>query len=644
MHMKHLIILLCCMSTLHVYAQFIITEPKNYLEKKQPFVVYPEKSPAIVEANLTSNQKKKPAKASSMIEISSSANVYAVLYAYARQLTYNQELNSLVFIHRGNPSGAIGISKNDIVATVSTNNGTAWADFVLTTDTSKHNRHPSVAIFNPAGNKDVAKAFNVFCGPITDDIDWVSNYFGTARLDTAYKNTQYISTPAQIATQGLTVCSDSTAHVLGFRMDTTPQGKVTQLSAIVNTGKFNTTSKDFVWSQTTITPSFFKDAKGNLMASLNMNHAWSTDGQTGYVFFVGIDSANPYKTFTPIVYKTKDKGVTWKKMPPFNFGGLHSMAKYLTGTIKDTSIKKPFFTDETINGAVDYKGNLHIFSQVCNGSSANIDSIGYVNGALWLFDVFTTSDTSWNSGIISALLTQAVTEQDKLFGSAGEYIGWDHRLQLSKTRDGKKLFFVWADSDPEVVNFSWDNSGPINELPNLVGFAKDVEASLVTDVYLLTGNGSDAEYVSYWHNVSEFVTEFIDGYLVPVSITPILNQYALEPDKPVTHYYLPTIGFYETDFIYESVAETTQLQTAQVQVYPNPCKTSAVFTFVLDAPSTMNFSLHNVMGQQVYTETIKKCVAGINSYTFNRQDLPAGLYVYTFSDGNTNKSGKLIIK
>ena len=301
-------------------------------------------------------------KSSYMTQISSSCNAYTLADAEARCLSYNQDANLLMFCHRGNPIAGIGLNTGSIINSISTDGGMNWKDLVVTKDTTKHNRYPSGVIFNFSGNSNYKNAYSVFSGPVTNDINWNANYFGSAKFDSSHFDYQYY--PKSSSNQqdypylGMTVGSDSIAHVLGFKNDTNKSGLETGLTVFINNGKFDSTTNKFNWTNSKIKHPFYKTTNGAIQ-ELSFNMAWSSNGKIGYVFFIGIDSANNYKTFQPIVYKSIDKGNTWHLLPIYNFRNLHDITKYIGPLRADTSLRKPMFNYESYNGAVDANGNLH---------------------------------------------------------------------------------------------------------------------------------------------------------------------------------------------------------------------------------------------------------------------------------------------
>ncbi|HMR47576.1 MAG TPA: hypothetical protein PKC85_12320, partial [Bacteroidia bacterium] len=58
--------------------------------------------------------------------LGSSANSYTALGGGRSNLIYNPAINTIAFIHRGNPSGGVGTSSGDLFWDISTDGGATW--------------------------------------------------------------------------------------------------------------------------------------------------------------------------------------------------------------------------------------------------------------------------------------------------------------------------------------------------------------------------------------------------------------------------------------------------------------------------------------------------------------------------------------
>jgi hypothetical protein len=77
------------------------------------------------------------------------------------------------------------------------------------------------------------------------------------------------------------------------------------------------------------------------------------------------------------------------------------------------------------------------------------------------------------------------------------------------------------------------------------------------------------------------------------------------------------------------------------QNQPNPFSGSTFIKVSADEQTELNFSVRNLMGQVVYNQVVN--VTGEQMIEFDGSDLPAGIYIYTFSDENSAVSNKMVI-
>ena len=107
--------------------------------------------------------------------------------------------------------------------------------------------------------------------------------------------------------------------------------------------------------------------------------AWSENGQTGYVYFFGVDAlalpGTAMNSYQPYVYKTTNGGTTWARHAAlFNFTTLPAVSDRLF-SVHSSTLAKPFIApNEGSSGTVDANGNLHLFVSMASGFSDHADS------------------------------------------------------------------------------------------------------------------------------------------------------------------------------------------------------------------------------------------------------------------------------
>ena len=94
------------------------------------------------------------------------------------------------------------------------------------------------------------------------------------------------------------------------------------------------------------------------------------------------------------------------------------------------------------------------------------------------------------------------------------------------------------------------------------------------------------------------------------------------------------------NFILTAIIDPTTASTLSVKVYPNPFSEVAVFDIENEPLSTNStFTLFDIMGRRLRTERFDG-----NHFTFHREDLPIGVYVFKIEDhdGRRLATGKIV--
>lgn len=79
-----------------------------------------------------------------------------------------------------------------------------------------------------------------------------------------------------------------------------------------------------------------------------------------------------------------------------------------------------------------------------------------------------------------------------------------------------------------------------------------------------------------------------------------------------------------------------------VQNYPNPFDKSTLISFSSDANKTVDFKVYNLLGEIVKQQKID-AERGLNKFEFV-SEYPAGVYIYSLSDGDKTLTRRMVIK
>lgn len=631
------------------------------------------------EANFTSPSSAVAGKATAAPykRIGGSANVYGVIVTEQRNVNHMAATNTTGFIHRAGATtiGSLGSVGNSgtIMYTWTNNNGTSWDSTVLATSATQFNRYPTGAMYNPTGNTSASNVYAVGSGPWHPGANWQGNFFASKQLGTGYTATPgssvYMDNLALTGSQKkndfsrieMQVTSDGVAHVLGGiytdANSTTAAGQAWR-GAMINKGTFSAGS--FTWTHDSLKPNFKVDLAGDKQAYSSYQQAWSENGQIGYVYFFGVDAnALPntaMNSFQPYVYKTINGGTTWARHAAlFNFTTLPAVNGRVID-LNSAGLAKPFIAPgEGASGTVDVAGNLHLFVSMGSAYSDNIDSLGYTYSPnynqVWnyLFD-FKTTSTGWDAMIVDSLNCAAPVAAESNWPSSTGNIVYDARLQISRTPDGKNIFYSWADSDSNIVQAAVPH---VSTSPDIFMKGYDVTTNKMTCRKNMTSGKVGIQYSAFFFFASPTVAKpNASTYLIPTTVTQGVGG-VNNGDTEVDHYYIDDNTFTQSEFTVTvnvpgcvtgtgvGVKEESAV-VSNLNFYPNPASTNGTIEVVLAENAKMDIVVLNSVGQTVYT-TSANGIAGSNKVNVDLNNLSSGLYFYQVKIANSKSITKKFV-
>ena len=329
--------------------------------------------------------------------------------------------------------------------------------------------------------------------------------------------------------------------------------------------------------------------------------AFSNDGNTGYLVAQGTDANGQ---IVPFVHMTTDAGATWAQM-----------------ALDFTAIEG--YVSPAYNGgidcAVDANGTLHMMVSVFEQD----DSVEETNRKL--YDVRTDGST-WSANYISDINTERVADED----AAAIYgIGYNHRIQASKSADETKVFAIWTDVNVDEFDVE------LLEFPDVYAHGLDVNTNLSTGVKNFT-EATEFEGANFWMFASPNAVTTAGGFAIPVT-TSTAGDDAL---TAMEHFYVGGIEFKEGDFTVGLEDVTNEIA---VNAFPNPATSIANIEIALENSANVVVTLVNTLGQEVYS-SVNNFRSGINTISLEVKDFEAGMYFYTVSSENFSTTKRLIIK
>src|SRR5687767_13938694 len=221
------------------------------------------------------------------IPIGQSSNAYGTLRPQQNQVFINPDLNTIGFVHRHNIVLHGGGQNGRLRYCVSLNGGITWNTElgVLNNTYTRPARYPQSWLYDPTGNTDPLSAYFVWAGPtIPSNFDGLVS--GTCEVDTANPVTtteNYIFQNASTAIPG-GLC-ESTSGIFWMVENTSVND--TDYVDSLNVYKGTFAAGNVNWAKHVVLSAPHSTAFDGNQHLTGPNMAFSADGQTGYIVFLG---------------------------------------------------------------------------------------------------------------------------------------------------------------------------------------------------------------------------------------------------------------------------------------------------------------------------------------------------------------------
>ncbi len=493
-----------------------------------------------------------PYRGGNTVALGTAGNLFTILNGESNMIDYDPALNSLIFIHRTDPTIHLPDNVGQYRYDLSTDGGLSWTiDHGILNPSGDANmlngRFPQATFYNPIGNTDPNNAYIVYSGTYhtgSPNGAWVGTFTGVEKLD-GTGQTETINDTRAMPIGGNTIIGG--ALVPGKPGTFWTINKHTRLTFTSNVdsvtglliGEGTFTGADVSWTYDTIglDLNYSYDNAGHLLAPLI---AFDPTGRYGWIACGADLNTNPVTggVYTPVFWSSTDSGATWSsaiQVDPRAFTSitdLYSDSINLGGAvgIKETDPCMIYAGSDLI---VDANGNPHFMTPIGYSLWANPPT----NGPYWIsagfinmFD-FTYDGTNWDAMYIDSLSNY----DGPMVGALREA----NRPNISRTPDGNKLFFCWLDTDPPLTE---------NNFPDCRVKMYDIVAQTWTETVNTTLN-SAFESQAFYASVSPTAIVVAPGqYIIPTVITEIG---ATELSSTKFHYYESQIGSVLAGFTYD---------------------------------------------------------------------------------------------
>lgn len=650
----------------------------------------PQNEPRSGSSNLSQNSDSKTSAVNSWTNVTTSPSPYGSLISFCKPLHYNDELGAVCFIHRrpntyvtSPPSG----TSQQVNALISTDFGNTWDSTMVWDDANNWARYPGGNIYNPPGNSLLSAAYVVVAGPTTPAAGgWNGNYYGSKSL-ASFNNTASTVPNAQqwmdIANPNPNVGRHDFA---AYAYTATDDGKMRNLAGVKDdntgrdtavmliTGTFN--SGVFSYTGTRLNPPTTVDGVGDDNWVSRPSMAWNESGTVGYIAVMGqrTGSSGRNTGLQPIVWKTTNSGASWAVIPGVDFDApeFSDVVYHLTAQGSSTLEVPNFIWTEGFDMTVDANNKLHLFSALVGHYSVDPDSLFYTSawgsdGYKWphipglrpyLYDFITDGSNPWTYTAIDSMSTEGASGVPSGAGfnenpwsiSGTDKLRLDARIQMSRTPDGKFIFYSWTESD---TNFT-SSAKKFNVLPNIKVRAYDVDEDLVsgTEENITSpsvGPNPNVASRAFWHFMSSKTTSAAVTVVNPVlttmsaklPFTTSNNPALISAAASTSHWYNTSEITFSFSSGNVSLTENTLTNPHSSFIYPNPCRNDALVTVQLQKSEKIVIDLYSLTGAHLLSEVFSG-QSGENRIQLDLSNIEAGVYLVNVRTDYKGSSHKLI--
>ncbi|PBQ32340.1 hypothetical protein CNR22_11345 [Sphingobacteriaceae bacterium] len=477
----------------------------------------------------TINSSYLSAQCGSPVTLGTSSNMLTKAQFNGNTVVADKNLNTVIFIHRNNPTN-FGGSSGNLRYDISTDAGVTWTNNVgtLNPNLTKQARYPNIALHNPANNTDPNNAYLTFMAPTLSNAGaWSGLVTGGQKLNGSGNTEAYIQPATTNYISGSLIKG---APGVFWATDFSYNGTQFTGNIFVYKGLWNSTSNSISWSlNKTFSPSFNLSYSGNPPLG-ECNIAFDPTGMIGWVCVTTHpnSSSGAYR-YQPMFYKTVDGGLTWSS------GMVVDLAQFscITGGLGANTVPGVYYANDL---TVDVYGHPHMILTV--GASDNTYGISS-NQWHHILDV-TQQHGVWTAYDVANVMAEVAT----IFpGSLGSNMNQIMHPQISRSSDGTKVFFSWTDNINYPLGFA-------NMFPELYAKGFDVVQNKWTAIKDFTDCSSTATgQIFFPHMAAEVLEPSSGNYKLAV----VYAQFSGDPDDQGNFRFLDNATFSSTDFINSQV-------------------------------------------------------------------------------------------
>lgn len=617
----------------------------------------------------------------SPVLLGTASNVFTILRPEQNQIIAIDSLDLVAFIHR-NDINVYGGSSGNLRYDVSLDGGQTFSNDlgVMNPLLTRNARYPNIAGLNLPGGSNPLNAGLVYGAPTLDNANtnWDGVVVGLSDIILSGSPNSTEHYLAQGAGTHLPGGLCQSAPGIFWMVEFEGDGTVAIGDVRIYRGEYNTTTSDVDWVVADTLDADHYTGFDGTATMVGPNIAFSPDGQTGWIGWLGDIVGGQDSSLLPILSKTTDCGVTWSTPIEVNLNTIPWIKDSLQ-TLWTDSLGNPA-SDGRATCAFDYDmtvdadGNPHLAVVICSGAEYAVSSAL----AKFLGDV-TSHDggATWDVSYISPVLTF----RTPAFGTNPQVV-MDNYVQVARDEGGCNIFFSWADSDTALVTGNGNGIGfgeSINLAPNLRIAAKNVPTGQQTYPKLISDLDLIWDGAILFPTMAPIVLSESGGWKLPIVAAAMAGQ---NPVNQATFNYFgndATISnanwctpstmslswdvFGMSSFVSPCAATPVAFCNAAVNgpcvpvgihdplaagivlgdAYPNPTTGTTRITFTLPTAQAVTLTLHNSIGQTVAVLAQGDYPGGVHAVEVQSQSLAVGLYMFELVAGDYAISKKLVV-
>jgi len=479
---------------------------------------------------------------SSPISIGTSPNAYGVGLGARSNLSANQDLNAVVFVHRSdynsnndNSSGSLRYDiSTDGGSTWSTNQGPIWNPSISGNVYPGVARYPQMGILNSPGNTTPNNASLAVWAPTLAGINantWGGALHGNIGIGSSVNNLM-VDTTAGHLTLGNSFTQDG--NFWGISLDH-PNYDIDEYTdtAYVFNGVMDWSADSMIYSKSkAYMPSTNDPTNGKIYGDANI--IFDDLGSTGYISLMTYNGTiAPDKVIHPILSKSINGGYNWSPVFGPNLDNLvdnasgDSLKDIFANITSGWTIGHLTSSTRGHDLALDANGRPHMFMHVFPGKGTNngtgtlAGDFVYYPGVHLIVDIYLDNGL-WKCNVLKQVYTFDY-DYDVINGPVTEA----NRPQISMSPNREWLFFSWFETDTSFVN------GTENQYPDWYVSVYDVNGDSLFNQFTKLPSFGDRHFA----NVSEWAFDNGDNTYDLHSVFSDINPSTLNVLSPMDHYY-----------------------------------------------------------------------------------------------------------